>query len=104
MRLLYIFIFISCFSFSQSNEVLVNQAVQTAKSQDITTKAQVIKVLEARGLTENQARQLARQRGLSYDQLLNEYFEEGSKTDNTSGSDPDNSILEEASNNYNLKP
>ena len=68
MRLLYLFIFISCFSFSQTNEVLVNQAAQTAKSQNITTKAQVVKALEARGLTENQARQLARQRGLSYDQ------------------------------------
>ncbi len=99
MRLLYIFIFISCFSFSQTNEVLVNQAVQTAKSQNITTKAQVVKALEARGLTENQARQLARQRGLSYDQLMNEYFKEGSNTDNTGGSDdPDSSILEEATN------
>ncbi len=100
MRLLYIFIFISCFSFSQTNEVLVNQAVQTAKSQNITTKAQVVKALEARGLTENQARQLARQRGLSYDQLMNEYFKEGSNTDNTGGSDdPDSSILEEATTN-----
>ena len=95
MRLLYIFIFISCISFSQSNEVLINQAVQTAKSQNIETKSQVVKALESRGITENQARQIARQRGLSYDQLLNEYFKDDSSSDNTSGSDPDNSILEE---------
>ena len=99
MRLLYIFILISCFSFSQTNEALINQAVQTAKNQDITTKAQAVKALEASGMTENQARKLARQRGLSYNQLLNDYFKEDSSTDNTSGSDPDSSILEEASNN-----
>ena len=95
MRLLYILILISCFSFSQTNEVLVNQAVQTAKSQNITTKSQAVKALEASGMTENQARQLARQRGLSYDQLLNQYFKDDSSSDNTSGSDPDSSILEE---------
>ena len=95
MRLLYVFILISCFSFSQTNEVLINQAVQTAKSQNITTKAQAVKALEASGMTENQARQLARQRGLSYDQLLNEYFKDDSTSDNTSVSDPDSSILEE---------
>ena len=99
MRLLYILILISCFSFSQTNEVLINQAVQTAKSQNITTKAQAVKALEASGMTENQARQLARQRGLSYDQLMNEYFKEDSNTDNTSGSDPDSSILEEVTTN-----
>ena len=95
MRLLYIFILISCFSFSQTNEVLINQAVQTAKSQNITTQSQAVKALEASGMTENQARQLARQRGLSYDQLLNQYFKDDSSSDNTSGSDPDSSILEE---------
>ena len=99
MRLLFILVFVSCFSFSQTNEVLVNQAVQTAKSQNITTKSQAVKALEARGITENQARQLASQRGLSYDQLLNEYFKEDGNTDNTSESSPDTSILEEATTN-----
>ncbi|MFL2642946.1 MAG: hypothetical protein ACJ0NI_00505, partial [Flavobacteriaceae bacterium] len=61
MRLLYILILISCFSYSQTNEVLINQAVQTAKSQNITTQSQAVKALEASGMTENQARQLARQ-------------------------------------------
>ena len=88
------------FGYSQSNEVLVNQAVQTAKSQKITTQSQAIKALEASGMTENQARQLARQRGLSYDQLLNQYFKNDSSSDNASidpepGYDPDSSILEE---------
>ena len=100
MRLLFILVFVSSFSFSQTNEVLINQAVQTAKSQNITTQSQAVKALEASGMTENQARQLARQRGLSYDQLLNQYFKNDSSSDNASidpepGYDPDSSILEE---------
>ena len=74
MRLFYIFILISFFSFSQTNEVLINQAVQTAESQNIQTAEQAVQALEASGMTETQARQLATQRGLSYDQLLNDYF------------------------------
>ena len=74
MRLLYILVLISCFSFSQTNEVLVNQAVKDAESLNITTPAQAAQALEASGMTETQARQLAAQRGLSYDQLLNDFF------------------------------
>ena len=94
MRLLFILFFISCFGFSQTNEVLVNEAIKTVKSENITTKSQAIKALESRGITESQARQLATQRGVSYDQLMNEYFIEDSSTDIKS--DPDASILEEA--------
>ena len=101
MRLLLIIIFISGISFSQSNEALINQAVETAKSQNINTKSEVVKALESRGITENQARQLARQRGLSYDQLINEYFKDDIISNNTTEYDPDSSILEksESSNN-----
>ena len=95
MRYLYILVFFSFASYSQSNEAVINQAVQTAKSQNITTQSQAIKALEASGMTENQARQLARQRGLSYDQLLNDYFKDSSDTDKATESDPDSSILEE---------
>ena len=95
MRLLFIIFFVSCFSFSQTNEALVNQAVETAKSQNITTKSEAIKALEASGMTENQARQLARQRGLSYDQLLNQYFTEDNSLNNMEDNDPDSSILKE---------
>ena len=62
MRLLYIFFFITCFSFSQTNEVLINQALQTAETQDIQTKSQAVKALQASGMSESQARELARQR------------------------------------------
>ena len=74
-KLLYVLIVIfSHSSFTQTNEVLINQAVQAAEAQNITTPAQAVQALEASGMTEAQARQLATQRGLSYDQLLNDFF------------------------------
>ena len=93
MRYIYVLLFFSIFGYSQTNEVLINQAVQTAESQNITTKSQAVKVLEANGLSENQARQLARQRGLSYDQLINEYFNEEIKSESASQKESDNEIL-----------
>ncbi len=94
MRYLFILMFFSLISYSQTNEVLINQAVQTAKSQNIKTQSQVNQLLQANGLTETQARQLAAQRGLSYDQLLNEYFTDVNNTANESVNDPDSSLLE----------
>lgn len=90
MRYLYILIFFSVFGYSQSNEGLINQAVNEAKEQNITNKSEATKALEARGLSENQVRQLARQRGLSYDQLLNEYLNQS----NSSETSPENISLE----------
>ena len=45
-------------------------------------------------MTEAQARQLAAQRGISYDELLNDYFSDEINIE--SSTDPDTSILEEA--------
>ena len=95
MRLIYIFILFSFFGFSQTNEVLINQALQTAESQNITTQAQAVQALAASGMTEAQARQLAAQRGISYDELLNDYFSD--EVNIETSTDPDTSILEEAS-------
>ncbi|MDC0478375.1 SLBB domain-containing protein [Flavobacteriaceae bacterium] len=95
MRLIYIFILFSFFGFSQTNEVLINQALQTAESQNITTQAQAIQALAASGMTETQARQLAAQRGISYDELLNDYFSDEINIESIA--DPDTSILDEAS-------
>ena len=95
MRLIYILIFFSFFSFSQTNEVLINQALQTAESQNITTKSQAVQALAASGMTEAQARQLATQRGINYDELLNDYFSDEISIETST--DPDTSILEEGS-------
>ena len=72
MRYFFIIMLISFASFSQTNEAVINQAIQTVKSQNITTQSQVLDVLKANGITELQARQLAIMRGISYDQFINE--------------------------------
>ena len=95
MRYIFVMILVSFCGFSQTNEAVINQAVQTAKSQNITTKSQAVKALEASGMTENQARQLARQRGLSYDQLLNQYFTDDTNNDISTSNDPDSKILDD---------
>ena len=75
------------FGYSQTNEAIINQAVQQAESQNITTPAQAVQALEASGMTEAQARQLAAQRGLSYDQLLNDFFSDQSSENPEENSD-----------------
>ena len=91
MRYLFIIILISFTGFSQTNETVIDQATQAAQNQNITTRAQVQDALKANGMTETQARQLAIQRGISYDQLINELFpmenSENRNTDETSDSD-----------------
>lgn len=74
MRYLFFIILISLTGFSQTNEAVINQATQAIQSQNITTKSQALDALKANGMTELQARQLATQRGISYDQLINELF------------------------------
>ena len=71
---LFVIILISFTGFSQTNETLINQATQAVQSQNITTRSQAVDALKANGMTETQARQLASQRGISYDQLINELF------------------------------
>ncbi len=69
--------------FSQTNETIIKQATQAVQSQNITTRTQALDALKANGMTETQARQLATQRGISYDQLINELFpNENSKNPN----------------------
>ena len=74
MRYLFIIILISFTGFSQTNEAIINQAVQAAEAQNITTRSQAVDALKANGMTEAQARQLAVQRGISFDQLINDLF------------------------------
>ena len=80
------------FGYSQTNEVIINQAVQAAEAQNITTPAQAVQALESSGLTEAQARQLAAQRGLSYEQLLNDFFSDQNSEnpeENSESEDPE---------------
>ncbi len=84
------------FSYSQTNEAIINQAVQQAEAQNITNPTQAVKALEASGMTEAQARQLAAQRGLSYEQLLNDFF-----SDQNSENPDENTDFEDSEENMN---
>ena len=105
MRYFFIIILISLTGFSQTNEALINQAIQTVKSQNITTRTQVLDTLRANGITEAQARQLAIQRGISFDQLINDLFPninlQNSIVEQSSNLDESQVIAEDSvANNY----
>jgi len=80
MRLFLLFFFFSSLGFSQSNSSQVNQALNTAKAQNIKTKSQVQNALQQNGISESQARALARQKGVNYDEILNSNFTDGAAT------------------------
>jgi len=100
MRYLFVIILISFTGFSQTNETVINQAAQTVQSQNINTRTQALDALRANGMTEIQARQLATQRGISYDQLINELFpnenSENPNTDETLQSDNSEENVEDS--------
>ncbi len=93
MRYLFVIILISFTGFSQTNETIIKQATQAVQSQNITTRTQALDALKANGMTETQARQLATQRGISYDQLINELFpnENSASPDKDQSSDSEDS-------------
>lgn len=95
--LTFLLFFLSLVSVSaQTEEVIINKAIQTARENNIETKEQAVQALGELGLTESEARNLARSRGISYDSLLNEYFSSKSvKDDDAIIIDPDTSVLAE---------
>ena len=94
MRLFILFTFFCFFGFSQSNNAEVNQALNTAKAQNIKTKSQVQNVLQQNGISESQARALARQKGVSYDEILNSNFTDDAAAPSDNPKDPTVSDLE----------
>ena len=101
MRYLFVIILISFTGFSQTNETVINQAAQAVQSQNINTKEQVVGVLKANGMTETQARQLASQRGISYDQLINELFPNENSENPNMNETPESDSLEESEEDSN---
>ncbi|MBT6706020.1 MAG: hypothetical protein HOB16_09055 [Flavobacteriaceae bacterium] len=94
----YIFILLllaSHFTFSQVTE---GQVLQEAKARNITNRNQAMDAMKANGISEAQARQMARKQGINYDDFLNSYFpNQENKTSDPSNEDPDSSFLEESS-------
>ena len=94
----YIFILLllaSNFTFSQVTE---GQVLQEAKARNITNRNQAMDAMKANGISEAQARQMARKQGINYDDFLNSYFpNQENNTSDASNEDPDSSFLEESS-------
>lgn len=67
-----VFLFINIFSFAQTT--IETQALNTAKSMNINTQQQALDALKSKGISESQARQMARMRGVDFDSFLANYF------------------------------
>jgi protein involved in polysaccharide export with SLBB domain len=93
MRLFLSLVLFSCFGFSQSNNAQINQALNTAKANNINSKSDVENALRQNGISESQARALARQKGVSYDEILNSNFTDSAVINEDSPKDPNVSDL-----------
>jgi protein involved in polysaccharide export with SLBB domain len=67
---LFTFVLFSSITYGQSEEQLAKQAA----AMDINTRQQALDELAKRGISENQARQMARMRGIDFDAFLNNYL------------------------------
>ena len=93
MRLFLSLVLFSCFGFSQSNNAQINQALNTAKANNINSKSDVENALRQNGISESQARALARQKGVSYEDILNSNFTDSAVFSEDSPKDPNVSDL-----------
>jgi polysaccharide export outer membrane protein len=59
---------------SKAQSTIESQALRSAKSMNISTQQQALDELKNRGISENQARQMARMRGVDFDQFLRSNF------------------------------
>ena len=94
MRLFLSLVLFSFFGFSQSDNPEVNQALNTAKANNIKSKSDVKSALKQNGISESQARALARQKGVNYDEILNSNFTDDNSSTNSNSNDPTVSDLE----------
>ena len=58
------------------------QLLEEAENRNITSQQEALAALSAQGISENQARQLARMRGIDFDSFLSTYFSSSSATQN----------------------
>ena len=74
-KLLILSVFCPLFALAQNtNETIEKQALSEAQAMDITTQQQALDALKKRGIDENQARQMARMRGIDFDSFLKSNF------------------------------
>jgi protein involved in polysaccharide export with SLBB domain len=80
------------FSFAQSPTE--NTILKEAERRNIITVDQALKTLKENGISESQARIIAREKGISFDEFLNTNFEQASSVGKSATSnDPDSTVL-----------
>jgi len=80
------------FSFAQSPTE--NAVLKEAERRNIVTVDQALKTLKENGISESQARILAREKGISFDEFLNPNFKQGSSVGKSATStDPESTVL-----------
>ena len=70
------------------------QIIQEVKARNINSKQEALDALAEEGISENQARQLARMRGIDFDTFLNTYFR-GYNTQSTKAAAPSLPVVSE---------
>jgi protein involved in polysaccharide export with SLBB domain len=74
-KILFIVLLFPLAIFAQNANVAIqNQALSEAKALNITTQQQALDALKQKGIDENQARQMARMRGIDFDSFLKSNF------------------------------
>ena len=99
---IFILLLLMCnFLFAQVTE---QQVLEEAKAQNINSRSDALAALQANGISESEARQLARQQGLDYDDFLASYFPNKTTAVSPSTADPDTSILIEETTITKVEP
>jgi protein involved in polysaccharide export with SLBB domain len=87
MRSFFLFLSFTFFNASFAQNATESQVLNTAKSMNISTQQQALEALKQKGISESQARQMARMRGVDFDSFLATYFTSSTpNTANSSGS------------------
>lgn len=86
-HLFYILLFFCFASYAQSPQE--QRVLQEAKNRNITTQSQALDALQKSGISETQARIIAQQNGISFDEFLYDYFEASNNVVVTSTTSPD---------------
>jgi protein involved in polysaccharide export with SLBB domain len=91
---MYRFILLLTIGFSYAQSPNVSAILKEAERRNIVTVDQALKTLKENGISESQARILAREKGISFDEFLNTNFKKNTSVDKSVTSiDPDNTVL-----------
>ena len=73
-KILFVFLLFPFALLAQnSSETIEKQVLSQAQAMNISTQQQALDALKSRGISESQARQMARMRGVDFDSFLSNY-------------------------------